>query len=102
MMQVYMFLLCGVATESNERIAPGARRTLLVFLKQGEEDAATPNFRLCESVIRSCGWNLTEFKGATSATPDTVRSIQKTPEPAVDQAYQDAFGKGFGVLVFGD
>lgn len=99
-MQVYMFLLCGVATDANGRLPLGARRTLLVFLKQDEEDAAAPNFRLCEAVIRGCGWSLGEFKGATPATPDTVRSIQKTPEPAVEQAYRDAFGKGFGVLVF--
>jgi hypothetical protein len=96
-----MFLVQATATAANTRHRAGERRSLLVFVRQDEETASAPNWALCESVVKNAGWDQPEFKGAQPATPDTVKSIQKTPEPAIDRAYADAFAKGFGVLVFG-
>jgi hypothetical protein len=102
---VYMFLLEATAEDTPEAAhqnEPGSRHTILAFVKQDEADRAAPNWAICESVLKVCGWVDVEFKGATLATPEAVKGVQKTPEPAIDQAYQDSFGKGFGVLVFRD
>jgi hypothetical protein len=92
-----MFLAEATATEGNDRHKAGARRTLLVFVKQDEADA---NWTLCESILKSCRWSDVQFKGARVATPETVQAIQQKPEPAIEQAYKDASRKGFGILVF--
>jgi hypothetical protein len=94
---IYAYLVHAAADKSNDRFPAGRRHAMLVFIKQDDDE---PNWALCESIVRNAGWTDFKAQSAMLATPESVRAMQKTEDPAVNEAYAHASKHGFRILVF--
>jgi hypothetical protein len=95
--RIYAFLVKANANESNQKHPVGTPCTLLAFCRQEERE---PNVALCEAIVRSAGWSQIVIQGSSLATVESVKKMQKTPDPAITSAYAEAQRNGFKIVVF--
>ena len=95
--RIFAFLLHASADGTNELFPKGRRLAMLAFVRQEGEE---PNLELCETALKTAGWTQVEIKGTALATPESIKKMQKTEDPAILTTYADATRNGFSLLVF--